>query len=364
MNMLGVLLMLLMAVTSGRQHEIGEREALCRIELSRIAEVGGDEVDRSLLSLVLPDRILIRRDFAPHELAVFQLGARGKTRFIRAVGRPGQGPGEFSLITAALPLPDGRWALFDPRNLRITHLSPSFEVLFTHPMPVAPAGNGVKPLPDGGFLATGQMVEREHYGSPLVQLDSLGGAVRYFGVDETEQQPGPLRGRMVPRVLAYHPVEGVVTMKTAVEYVIESWNRDGTLRRRILRTVPWFDWPGAAATTGRHLAGAAGPPEHNVAGIQFDEAGRLWILTSTSGEDWREGLDRGGRVVDQAKWRDYVLEVFDLRSERSLCTTRLTDLYVTGGFVGPGPGVLSSYREDAAGTPTITFWKLSLTGTK
>ncbi|MEJ2203302.1 MAG: hypothetical protein P8170_04270 [Gemmatimonadota bacterium] len=335
------------------------RHVDCQIELEKIIDVEGDEVDRSIVTLLRDDRIFLRRDFAPHNLAVFERrgGILGeKARFVGTVGARGEGPGEYAIIAAVVPLPDGGLALFDSRNLRLTRLAPDHAVVATYSIPVSVRQHGALLLHDGTYLVSGQMIERPHFGSAAVQLDSAGRVLRYYGRDETEKE-GPLRGHMVPRHVSYHERHGTVTMKRNVEYAIEVWNDDGTLNKVISRDVAWFEWP-PPRTPGVHGIGPGSPPENVFAGIQFDEAGRLWIVSITTPSDWQEGLDRRGRVVDRSKWMDYVIEVFDIDAEATLCTKVVKDLYFPSGFAGPG--VIKSYHEDLFGRPTVTFWRLSL----
>jgi hypothetical protein len=53
-------------------------------------------------------------------------------RFVRNVGRKGAGPGEYEAIGGMRALPDGRVALWDNRNQRITVFTPTGDLAATH----------------------------------------------------------------------------------------------------------------------------------------------------------------------------------------------------------------------------------------
>jgi len=271
---------------------------------------------------------------------------------LRTIGREGEGPGEFKGIRALVELPDGGIAVFDSRNLRLTYFTRELELRSDHSLPVRVSRYGPMRLPDGGWALPGRVMDVEHYGSALARVDSVGQLLAYYGWDETETE-GNLSGTLLPRVVAYHPRVGLVSMKQFA-YFLELWDDDGTLSDVYDPDVDWFNWPPSPSPDPHSILGE---PENMFYGIQFDDEGRLWILAQIEGEDWESGLENG-RIVDHTKWLDFRIEVLDPESRQTLCATRVTDKRFTGGF--PGPGVLQSYSEDRLGRPTLTFWQLSL----
>lgn len=192
-------------------------------------------------------------------------------------------------------------------------------------------------------------------------VDSVGTVRRLYGENETVKE-GPSRGQMPTRHLAYDPAVGVVTMQT-IDYAIEVWSPEGALAEVIRPVAEWFRWPpegfGERREEGPSL-NAVGhrPPTDRIAGIQFDQEGRLWILAQVTPEDWEAGLDDNGRIIDRAKYTDFVLQVYDFRARSSICTVRLQDDFYFGGFAGPG--ILKTYSEDSIGNPTVTIQRLTV----
>lgn len=88
----------------------------------------GPAVDRHASALrQLPDQEPGRRR---GELDLFDRSGR----WLRQIGRPGEGPGEYREIMAVeLVAGDSIW-IFDPPNSRITVLSPEFNVVRTLPL--------------------------------------------------------------------------------------------------------------------------------------------------------------------------------------------------------------------------------------
>jgi hypothetical protein len=320
----------------------------CEVRIEKLVEVKGDEVGSAPVALVTPDRILLVRLFAYHEIAVFD--RRG--RFIRIVGRQGEGPGEFQAISALVALPDGGIAAFDPTNLRMTYFSPDLTAWAEYRIPVRVSRFGPVRLPDGGWVLPGNMGALDLMGSPFVRVDSAGRIQTYYTQDENESETNPF-GRADPRRLAFHPRFGVVSIKQ-FDYHLEFWNEDGTRSGTYAPEVDWFEWPPAPSPDPHSFIGE---PEDRFYGIQFDEEGRLWSLAQIEGEDWESGIENG-QVVDKLRWIDFRIEVLDLESHRVLCAKRVTEQLFSGGF--SGPGIIHSYAEDWLGNPTVTFWQLSL----
>jgi hypothetical protein len=195
------------------------------------------------------------------------------------------------------------------------------------------------------------MLASDRVGHPLVRVSSTGAALDYFGQNEVEYDEA-LRGQMMPRLVAHHPLHGTVTVKR-YEYAVEIWSGDGTLEDTYSREVDWLRWPPLAPDDDPHRLGA---PEDHFIGAHFDDAGYLWLVAQTTPAEWREGLD-GGRVTDMEKWTDTQIEVVDLDARSIVCSARFKP-YVLGGFAESGR--IASYREDAAGEPRITIWRLTL----
>ena len=102
------------------------------VEEVRIGTLDG--ADEYILGSV--DGIAVGRDgamfVADGQVPVIRMyDARGK--FVRNVGRKGQGPGEYESLAGIQPLPDGRIAIWDNRNGRITLYTASGDLAGSHP---------------------------------------------------------------------------------------------------------------------------------------------------------------------------------------------------------------------------------------
>jgi 6-bladed beta-propeller len=325
--------------------QLATTEGSCRIVADKEVELSGDHVEAGLVRITPQHIYLAKRS----EIVVFDR----EGRFLRILGRPGSGPGEFNRIQQIVPLPAGEIAAIEsnPPRLSLISLDGDVPPARASLLPVSIHRHGGVRLPDSTFLLTGRMLGSERSGHPLVRVSSTGTPLGYFGENEVERD-GPLRGQMMPRLVAHHPSHGIVTVKRYA-YAVEIWDADGTLEDTYSREVDWLRWPPVVADGDPHRLG---PPEDHFIGVHFDDAGYLWLVAQTTPEEWRDGLD-GGRVADIEQWTDTQIEVVDLDARSIICSARFKP-YVLGGFAGSGR--IASYREDAAGEPVIAIWRLTL----
>lgn len=327
----------------------------CSADLERIATIEGDYAGRAGIGLVAQDYVLTVNNSDRASVHVFDRNGR----YLRTFGGAGEGPGEFQSISDVRQLPDGRIVVFDQRALRVTYFTPAMSLEETHPLPVSLWPHGAQWDGEDGWYLTGRMVDRDHFGSPVVHINENGSVLRYFGENETETE-GPLAGMMVNRAVALHPDHGLFTLK-GNQYVVEHWTPDGSLGRTIEPDVDWFHWPppwmedGPTETAGRAVGDRE--PENAFLDMQFGERGHLWTLSQVTPPNWRDGLS-DGRIIDYAAWTDNVVHVLDITRGREICTVRLEDIFVFGGFAGPG--ILKTYEEGSLGRPTVTFWRLTI----
>ncbi|MBD0318918.1 MAG: 6-bladed beta-propeller [Gemmatimonadetes bacterium] len=101
-------------------------------------------------------------------------------RFTGALGRPGDGPGEFRRPFAAVPLPDGRLAVLDRSPARVSYFDSKGAYIESWRFPGGAPG-GMRLAPDGrGLVISGQLESERDAGTgsrPFgVHLFSLAGA--------------------------------------------------------------------------------------------------------------------------------------------------------------------------------------------
>jgi hypothetical protein len=103
--------------------------------------------------------------------------ARG--RFLRRIGRQGQGPGEFTRRPTLLFGPGDTLYAIDAGARRMTVFSPEYEVVRTGTFSLS-YSTAVR-LPDGRFLLSGAGSSAETIGYPLHLVDHKGAHVLSFG---------------------------------------------------------------------------------------------------------------------------------------------------------------------------------------
>lgn len=189
----------------------------------------------------------------PGTLALW--GAEGG--FQAVVGRPGDGPQEFGLISAVLLGPSGTFhVIHDDRWSMVT---PSMEVV-----PVTRSPLLFSERSQGVAVALGDrlLVPGWEPGGPVAMLLGTNGEVeREFGT-----LPAPSLPLLLPPGLAHWPGESTFVagplLWTDSSYVLERWSLDGELVDRWERTAQWIETDVGAGTDvpavgriGLHLPG-------------------------------------------------------------------------------------------------------------
>lgn len=339
-----------LSISCGRQEPAVTAD--CEVGLTALATLRGEFVGRAGLALVTPERILVVNNSERATIHVF--GRDGQ--YIRSIGGPGDGPGEYRSINDLRAPSDGGLAVFDSRSLRVTYYSRNLDLTATHGLPVSISPHGAVRDPRGGWFLAGHVLDRDRLGSAAVHVGLDGSPDTYFRTNEPGAD-GEMARTIMPRAITFHPVLCLFTLKYH-EYSIEVWDLDGTLERSIELEVDWFSWPppwhddppeeGPTGVIGERQ------PEDQFLDMQFSDRGELWTLSQVTPEAWRDGIS-GGRVTDYAAWTDNVIHVLDPADGSERCLVRLEDIYLFGGFAGPG--ILKSINADAVGEPTVTFWE-------
>lgn len=337
-----------------RTVEISDRPSCRRCEIQRIplpalGDEAGEGIIESELSRVVQDsrgRLYLA---GPYATRILMFDTQG--RFLRTLGRPGHGPGEFAGIGSVRIGPADSLFVFDNPQSRLSVLAPDGEFVRSLSLPIAPAVTNFV-APDGRFIIGRTYGIRELGPHPLHLFDRQGTRLRSFGNLSADSRPSePV---LLGRTLA--PGRGsTIWSGHSAEYVIDRLDlRDGSADLIVRRQARWFPpRPSLPRSDGR--------PEPGVIGVQEDESGRLWVLLSIPDAEWRKAYraappgEPHGTITDFQGFHDTRIEVLDL--DRGALIASLNIPEFVEGFSGPGEigAVLIS-----DGVPRFHRWRLTL----
>jgi len=297
---------------------------------------------------------------APLGSTIYVFSESGK--FLRTIGRSGQGPGEFVAIRTIESTAGDSLLVFDELR-RFSLFSPSFSHIRTHVIPYA-ATSAIN-YRDGSLVIAAMGRLRSDAGFPLHVRRPDGTAILSFGVRDPIVDPArPAMGR---RYVALALDEDLWSAM-ADTYHLEKWDRSGKLLATLIREAPWFPPPGPNVPKQKGQDGETRPhklteaPQAAVTGIQVAEDGHLWVLAAVASVDWRsrnlvvgEGVSYTPAKLDDMY--DSVLEEIDPLSGKILSSVRISQ-YIAD-FVGRG--TLASLRDLPSGERVIDVWKFTKT---
>ena len=278
--------------------------------------------------------------------------------FQEAIGRRGEGPGEYDL-----PMLMGGSAddltILDPSSALLTTIRGG-EVATTS-LPFMARTWAV--LSDGRYVYNGLSSWCEGVGHPLHVYDVTSrGITSSFGddgvrVDRSRRNPsGHLR-----RAVA-EEADGNIWAARDNRYRIDKWSPDGARIERIERDAPWFrpweEWPGVDYEVR---------PPPVIAGVRDCRDGLLMVIVRLADADWRRipptQEDLPGHesipLSREEELYDTVIEVLDTRSTTVLARTRVDDNVV--GLVGRD-GFCSYAEHSDLGEPKYVVWSVTLSG--
>lgn len=176
--------------------------------------------------------------FNPFVGQVFLFDRSG--RLERAVGRQGEGPGEFMRVTVMRFLANGEFETFDAASAQRNRFGPppQHALVTATRFPVMLSSRSTLFLPDGRLITNQQISGSGSTGLPIHLLEGDGTVRRSFG----KEPPGARRVAWpLTRVLAWAGTSTQEVWSGHVhDYRLERWGLDGTLRQAIQRHVPWY----------------------------------------------------------------------------------------------------------------------------
>ena len=340
--------------------------ANCSLTVSAVVELGDREGPGIVAQLNAPyaQARVVRSDDGDYYVPA-HLGDGRLLRFSpdgvfqEAIGRRGEGPGEYDL-----PMLMGGSAddltILDPSSARVTTLRGG-EVETTSP-PFRSHAWAV--LQDGRHVYNGLPSWREGVGHPVHVYDMASRRVTSsFGddgarADRSRQDPS----RHLRRALA-PAADGNIWVARTNRYWIDKWSSDGNRIARIERDAPWFrpwvEWPGMDNEVR---------PMPVIVGVRDWGDGLLMVVVRLADADWqpiqpiaRENLPGHESIPfsRQDDLYDTVIEVLDARSGTVLARTRVDESVV--GLVGRD-GFCTYAEHSELGEPKYVVWSVALAG--
>jgi hypothetical protein len=278
-------------------------------------------------------------------------------KFLRSVGRKGQGPGEYQMPQHVLFAGDSI-AIVDPSNSRITILDRSLAVRRS----IVTSFQIINPIVMAWptIVGAGMAGRLDPNSAPFhrVTLSGVDARDRPFGLPTPFTEPAQSFGN----AHWFTPSAGGRVWAARREgYNLSEWNADGTLARALERRPSWFP-----SKTPSRLGNPTTPPDAVIAGIERDPDGLLWVFLHSPAPTWKEGWpvmrpgqrEVSGRSIQYEKIYRTTIEVIDPRAGRVVARQEF-DRYLMNSLPGHRGAFFSRGIDDAAKTTVVEF---ALTG--
>lgn len=324
----------------------------CEIVLRRVAVLRGlpDTVSLDYGIFVAQDRrgrFFVTPGFPRYYAVVY--GPDG--RFLRTLGRDGEGPGEIRYAQYILPGPGDSISMFDPLLRRMTVFSPELQPARTSLSDLWVIGDALR-LPGGRILAQSRIPSRDRAGYPLHAATPDWRVVTSFGSDGSLH---PDRYMDQVRALgASTPSRVWVAWRN--RYQVELWTVNGNHLKTLTRQPAWF-----APWQQSNRPADVEPPEPLLRSVRQDATGHLWVFINVPDARWKPGrralsgrreMEVVARVREDAYF-DTMIEVLD--PVRGRVVTRSRSGRKLGSLAAGSP-YLYSTRSDASGAELIDVW--------
>jgi hypothetical protein len=292
-------------------------------------------------------------------------------RFLRMLGRKGQGPGEYIAPQNALFVGDSVVVL-DVRQRRASVLNSELQYVRAMVMPAQMYQTVVLSWPDSIIMGA-RVPSAASVGWPLHLVsfgrrgdDNKAYVVTSFGPGDGSARPsdGMVRSWYVT------PSKDGFWAAPPTSYRVLKWKRKGLEMVQTLRRDPsWFRGESSGTLGGPERTGAPWrPPGPIVVGIEEDSEGLLWAYLNVPGPSWKEAWTLVKRDLDAGKqprmsdlgWEKLYqtrIEVIDPAAGRVLART------VLDGFLAinaPGGHRLAVYATDDARGETVSVLEFEL----
>ena len=285
----------------------------------------------------------------PRESVVKVWDAEG--RFLRQVGRRGDGPMEFQRPAPVGTDGDGRMHIFDIANGRETVVNADFS--YDSDRSLVPGFYHLAvPLGDGGTYVGN--ISRTTAGSAGVPLHIVDGLDMLHSFDRMTGLDGP--GNAF-RVLAVDGQRRIYSTRED-DYLIQVWSESGRrilalrgprLNEREASPEPWSP---------------DNPPRNQIYAMQVDNERRLWVIGLALRDDWRDHMAHhvmpNGAVAygptdgDMSTIYQSRIDLIDLASGSFIATRRHDALLEA--FIGDGLALENTETEGAY--PQMVVWRL------
>lgn len=280
-------------------------------------------------------------------------------RFVRELGRIGDGPGEYRAPVHAIFLAGDSILVLDAAHRRATVVSPELIAVRSISLPLVPSAGTVLGWPDRVVIA-GNSYELDHAGWPLHLLDMSGDqAVHVRSMGDTPREISSAQDGSARRRFAQSDGNSFWTAHL-VEYRLARMSDEGEVLASLKRTPEWF--PG---TSGVHRGNPTVPPPPLLSGSTISRD-TLWLAFDVPRPDWQlawreivippSGELSGGNRPEITELIRSRIEAVDVQTGE-LIASQEVDGVVVQLYSGPGAIV---YDLDSSGLPRVRVAGLSL----
>lgn len=329
-------------VVSGARPEC----STCKLVLERISVLRMPETEAALVSPFNFARdsrsnVYFADPFGEIGVRVFDRAGR----FLRTVGRRGQGPGEFSVIHGLAIGPGDSLHVFHAGH---SVFSPKGTHVRTQSFLNGRQVTSVATLSNGGFVVT----TRASSANPneLHVVDSNGTVSASFGRSAGSGFWAGMRSLS-------NPIGGAFWTARANSYELEQYSLQGkrlkVLRRDVEWFAPWQDWNGEPEVSA--------PPPRIMSVAQDSASGLLWVLILTADRNWKpaSSSNSGEKALsttrDLAGLFDGIVEVVDPDRGTVVASERFSGFLLQ--LLAAGTVVELS---DQDGATVVNIWQVQL----
>ncbi len=281
-------------------------------------------------------------------------------KLARAVGRRGEGPGEYDVAVWVSVTAGDSLRVADLGLGRITVLHPEHLI----PVRTQRIGGPFREIaflddPLGRYVVAAPVMSRSGIGLPLHLMDEDGTVLRSFGavspiLDFRDNSKSWRNITVTP--------DGEVWSSGLTSYVLERWSPETGDRLEVLeRGADWFP------PHERYGGGTLDPsqePNPGLIEIHADRAGRLWTASHVAADDWQAAFEDGSdpygnparRVYDISRYYDTIVEVISPVDARVVGRARLEGNVLSF----PGDGLVATRALEPPGYPVVRVWRIEL----